>query len=179
MLAEHGGAQSAPNRGNLQIHVSKLLLGSSVAAIATSVAMIVAAVMIIQAPPPPPGPNGPPPPPPNSAVVMIVITGMFVVSWLAVVVALARDQILRRLRELDGEGADREETHALLGALRQELAEDRRADLASLQAQIVALTTEYGEQRETDGYVNGMRVATRSPYPGAEVRPLHPVPPTA
>jgi hypothetical protein len=176
MLAERTGPEPGSTRGGLQIQISKLLLASVVAAIATSVAMIVAAVMVQQAPPPPPpGPNGLPPPSP-STVMMTVITGMFVVSWLAVVVTLARDQILRRMRELPGGDGARQDTLALLDALRRELADDRRADLAALEARIAALTAEYGEQRETDGYVNGMRVATK---PGGDVRPLHRVPPTA
>jgi len=169
MVAEHGGPDPTTARGALQIQVSKLLLASTVAAIATSVAMIVAAVMIDQGPPPPPpGPGAQPPPlPVGPIVLMIVITGLFVVSWVAVIAVLARDQMLRRMRELDGADGARAGTQALLAALRE--------DLAGLETRIA----EYGEQRETDGYVNGMRVAARAEQPPAGVRPLHRIPPTA
>lgn len=174
MLAERTGDGSAPHRGGLQIQVSKLLLTSVIAAIATSVAMIVVAVMIMQGPPPPGAGGSPPPPPLTPLVLIIVVTGMFVVSWLAVVAVLARDQVLRQLRDRSsGAGADPE----LVDRLRADLAEDRRADLALLEARIAALTAEYGEQRETDGYVNGMRTAARPPTQGAEVRALHRIPP--
>ncbi|HKT02358.1 MAG TPA: hypothetical protein VJT31_22745 [Rugosimonospora sp.] len=179
MVAERNGPDPGPVRGGLQIQVSKLLLASIVAAIATSVAMVVAVAMLPpDRPPPGLGPNDQPPPPPGSAVVLIIITGLFVVSWTAVVATLARDQILRRMREVGEAPQARAETLELLAALRREVAEDRRADLAALEARITALTAEYGEQRETDGYVNGMRAARHDPPP-AEVRPLHRVPPTA
>jgi hypothetical protein len=60
--------------------------------------------------------------------------------------------------------------------LRREIAEDHRRELASLEARIASLTTEYGEQRETDGYINGMRVAT-SEQTGADVRSIRRLPP--
>ncbi len=177
MLAEQIEPEPGVADSGLQIHVSKLLLTSIVAAIATSVAMIVATVMTMQGPPPPP--PGMPPPPPRSDSLIIVITGMFVVSWLAVLVTLARDQILHRLRQLPESDGVRSDPSGLMAALRRDLADDRRADLEALESRIAALTSEYGEQRETDGYVNGMRVATRGNGPSAEVRPLHRVPPTA
>jgi hypothetical protein len=172
MLAERD--EPGSTRGGLQIQVSKLLLTSIIAAIATSVAMIVATIMIVSGPtPPPPPPGAPPPPPPVAPIVtIIVITGMFVVSWLAVVVTLARDQVLRRMRDLSGGDGARPDAPEVLAAVREGLAADRRADLAALEARIAALTAEYGEQRETDGYVNGMRVATGPPAQAGDVRPL-------
>jgi hypothetical protein len=170
-----GSSGTGSTRSGLQIQISKLLLASIIAAIATSVAMIVATVMIVQAPTPPPPPPGAGPPPPSMVapiVTITVITGMFVVSWLAVVATLARDQVLRRLRDLPG-GDGAQDVPAMLAAVREELAADRRADLAALEARLTALTAEYGEQRETDGYVNGMRVATRPPAQSGDVRPLH------
>jgi len=50
---------------------------------------------------PAPGPNGLPPPPPNlrPLAVVSIVTGFFVLAWLAVLVVFARDQILRQLRQ--------------------------------------------------------------------------------
>jgi hypothetical protein len=69
----------------------------------------------------------------------------------------------------------------LLTGLRRDLAEDQRAGLAMLEERLSALTAEYGEQRETDGYISGMRVATTAGQERAEVRqirPLRPAPST-
>ncbi len=140
-------AQNAAERTGLQVNISPLLLSSVVAAVAATVALVIVAVIQSRPPGPPPGPGQMPPPTPPSDVMLIVTTGVFTVAWLAVIVVYCRDQILRRIGEL----------------------EERFA----------ALTAEYGEQRETDGYLHGMRVPTQPGHsgpPGA-VRPLHPVPP--
>jgi len=149
-----GISQPAPGgstRG-LQIHVSKLLLGCSVAAIAATAGLAVAAIMDASRPPPRPlpGAGGPPPPPPPSEL-LIISVGFFVLAWLAVLVVLSRDQILHRI-----------------GAVQ---AGEQAAELAAIEERITATFKEYGEQRETEGYVNGMRTAMAQ-GPGAEVRPL-------
>ena len=108
---------------------------------------------------------------------LTVLTGLFVLAWLAVLVLSSREQILRRIHriengvDVDADAAQRSMS-AFIGDFRQELADDRRADLAKLEERITSLTAEYGEQRETDGYINGMRVATSA---GAEHAQVHPI----
>ena len=92
----------------LQIHVSKLLLVCAVAAIAATAAVVVAAYMDSSRPRPSPRPDGgmPPPPPPSDA--LIICVGLLVLTWLAVLVVLSRDQILHRIAALRaGEGFER------------------------------------------------------------------------
>lgn len=48
---------------------------------------------------------------------------------------------------------------------------------AQLTDRIIDLTTEYGELRETDGYLHGYRQASGGGSGGGPVRSLHPVPP--
>jgi hypothetical protein len=142
----------------LQIHVSKLLLVCAVAAIASTAAAAVATYMAATRPRPPGGGGpggGPPPPPPPPSEAFIISIGFFVLAWLAVLVVLSRDQILRQGAALRaGEGLD------------------------EMEERIATKLREYGEQRETEGYVNGMRTAMAQ-GPGAEVRPLRGKPPPA
>src|SRR4051794_6257205 len=85
--------------GGLHLQLSRLLLLCLVAAIATTGALIV--TMVVGLPPahPPPGPGGMPPPPPSlqRLAVFPVVTGLFVLAWLAALVVFCRDQILRRI----------------------------------------------------------------------------------
>jgi hypothetical protein len=113
-----------------------------------------------------------PPPPPDiqPLAVFSILTGLFVLAWLAVVVVFSRDQILLRiqqvhLRDSPDPVTSRQETLDLLAAFRSELATDRERELQVLSDRITALTNEYGEQRETDGYLHGMRVATTTTDP--------------
>jgi hypothetical protein len=46
-----------------------------------------------------------------------------------------------------------------------------------LEGRIAELTEEYGEQRETDGYLNGMRVATGEEPVPEKVRSIRRAPP--
>ena len=110
---------------DLQFQVSPLLLGSVIAGIASTVAVVAFAVLSDR-PGGGPGPGGQPPPPPGTAGLTISV-GLAVVCWLAVIVALARDQVLRRM--------------------------------AALRAELISVADEYGERRETDGYLRAMRVA--------------------
>jgi hypothetical protein len=154
-----------PPRTGLHVHISKLLVAVFIAAIAATGALIVI-VLVLMPPPgqPPPGPGGLPPPPPSMRPVAVfpIITGFFVLSWLAVLVVFSRDQILQRLHSPEA-GV----SHAELQRLRAEIAADRERDLATLSEQL----TEYGERRETDGYLNGMRTATSEP-PEPNVRSI-------
>ena len=68
--------------------------------------------------------------------------------------------------------AEHADIEKLLSTLRAELAVDRERELQSLDERLA----EYGERRETDGYLSGMRVATSDPVE-AKVRALRPLPP--
>lgn len=173
------------NAAHLQI--SKLLMVMLVLAVASTGALIV--VLVVGNGPPGGGgggggsnPNGMPPPPPDSAsIALTVITGLFVLSWLAVLVVFSRDQILLRLRQqqpVTGPGGvSREELTGLLADLRAELASDREHDNVALGERLAELTAEYGERRETDGYLSGMRMATTDDPSSGNVRALRRPPP--
>jgi hypothetical protein len=170
--------------GGLHLQISKLLVVLLVAAIAATGALLIAVfTALTSGPPPGPGPNGMPPPPPDlrSMEIMPVVTGLFVLAWLAVVVVFSRDQILLRLRQqqpLTGPGGvSREELTGLLAALRAELSADRERDNDALSERLVELTGEYGERRETDGYLSGMRMATSNDPSAGNVRSLRRPPP--
>ena len=170
--------------GGLHLQISKLLVFFLVVAIAaTGALMITLFTGLSDGPPAGSGPNGMPPPPPDlsSLAVISVVTGLFVLAWLGVLVAFARDQVLLRLRQqqpVTGPGGvSREELTGLLAAFRAELAADREHDNDKLGERLAELTAEYGERRETDGYLSGMRMATTGdPSPG-NVRSLRRPPP--
>ena len=176
-MTERARADHGSTVVGLHLQLSKLLLGSLIAAVAATGALIVTLIVgMPPAHPPPPGPNGMPPPPPNltSLAVFPVITGLFVLAWLAVVVAFSRDQILRRIEQLRSPPAVEGQ---LLAELRAQLATDREQELQGLEKRITELTEEYGEQRETDGYLNGMRVATGEVPAPATVHSIRRTPP--
>jgi hypothetical protein len=174
--ADHGSVV-----GGLHLQMSKLLLVALVAAVAATGALIITvAVGMPPGHPPPPGPGGMPPPPPplTSLAVFPVVTGLFVLSWLAVVVVFSRDQILSRIEQLRAApAADARQFDELIGELRAQLAADRERELHLLEARIAELTEEYGEQRETDGYLNGMRVATGEVPGEATIHAIRRTPP--
>jgi hypothetical protein len=179
-MTEQARAEHGSTVGGLHLQLSTLLLGSLVAAVAATGALII--TLIVGMPPghpPPPGPGGMPPPPPlTSLAVFPVVTGMFVLAWLAVIVAFSRDQILRRIEQLRaGPTTDAPQLDQLISELRAQLAADREQELRMLQERIAELTEEYGEQRETDGYLNGMRVATGGDSPPAKVHAIRRTPP--
>jgi hypothetical protein len=179
-MTERARADHGSTVAGLHLELSRLLLGSLIAAVAATGALII--TMIVGLPPshPPPGPGGMPPPPPNltSLAVFPVITGLFVLAWLAVVVAFSRDQILRRIDELRaGPADDGRHVDELIAGLRAQLAADRERELEMLEKRIAELTEEYGEQRETDGYLNGMRVATGEDSAPATVHSIRRTPP--
>jgi hypothetical protein len=170
--------RSAP--GGLHFQISKLLVGAIALATAATGALIV--TVLIEMPPasvPPPVPNGMPPPPPNlqALAVFPIVTGFFVLAWLAVLIVVSRDQILLRLRQQQDAAptplVSRDDLNALLAELRSEIAADRERDLDALGEQLA----EYGERRETDGYLNGMRTVAASEPPEANVRSFRRNPP--
>jgi hypothetical protein len=153
--AEHApdsGSGQSPDRHGLHLNVSPFLLSSVVAAAATTVALIVIVALDARppaVPPPPPGSGSGPArliPPPSFAP-LLVVSALFIVSWLAVLLAICRDRIIQRLGAVE---------------------EAARSDIASLRRQL----TEYGDGRETEGYLYGLRSAQQN-------RParLHPLPP--
>ena len=178
------GAMTERPPGGLHLQISKLLVFLLVVAIAATGALLITVFTgLTDGPPPGPGPNGMPPPPPDLRPMEIipVVTGLFVLSWLAALVVFARDQIMLRLRQqqpVTGPGGvSREELTGLLADLRRELATDRERDNEALSARLAELTGEYGEQRETDGYLNGMRMATTGDPSAGNVRSLRRPPP--
>ena len=158
--------------------MSKLLVVAIIVATAATGALLVTALIGLP-PGPPGGPRGEPPPPPDeeSLAVFTIVTGFFVLAWLAVLVIFSRDQILRHLQHRQpptpASGVSREELGDLLAGLRNELAADRERDLQVLREQI----SEYGDQRETDGYLGGMRAATTEVPPEPNVRSFRRTPP--
>ena len=182
-MSERAHADRGSTLGGWHFQISKLLVGVSIAAIAATGALVVTlAVGLPGRPPGGQGPNGQPGPPPDldGLAVASVVTGLFVLSWLAVLVVASRDQILQRIRDLENRPApqaDTQRVEELFTELRRNLAADRDEELRTLGERIAALTTEYGEQRETDGYLNGMRVATGDAPREENVRPIRRMPP--
>ena len=164
--------ESGPGR-SAHLELSRLLIGCAISAIASTGGLIVVTMIAMTQPDgPPPGGGGPrpggpgiPPHVTDTLAILIVITGLCVLSWLAVLVVYARDQVLARMRAPGTPAAD------AVARLRAEIAEDHRAALAALEERI----TEFGEQRETDGYLHGVRATTLATE-GGEVRQIRRVP---
>jgi hypothetical protein len=185
-MTERPDADPPPNPGGWHFQVSKLLVILLVAAVMATGAFAITLLIALTSGNGrgAPGPDGMPPPPPDLQPIEFVsaVTGLFVLAWLAVLVVFARDQILARLdrqrsvRGPDG-GMTRDELTGLLGQLRSELAADREGELTALSDRLTELTGEYGERRETDGYLSGMRMATADDPSPANVRSLRRSPP--
>jgi hypothetical protein len=160
------------------LHVSRLLVVAVIGATASTGALVATLLTEMPEPARPPGPPGTMPPPPpdlGPLAVFTVVTGFFVLSWLAVLVVFSRDQILQHVRRHQL-SPDRAELDTLLAGLRAELAADRERELNALTEQVAELTNEYGERRETDGYLKGMRSAADGPAE-PNVRALRRTPP--
>jgi hypothetical protein len=160
----------------LHVQISKLLVVAIIAATAATGALVVT-ILVDMPSPPPPGPSGMPPPPPSfePLVVFTIVTGFFVLAWLAVLVIFSRDQILVQLRQQQEPVTPPagEQLGPLLAGLRAELAADREREMRELDERLA----EYGEQRETDGYLHGMRMAAKPEPPEANVRSFRRSPP--
>jgi hypothetical protein len=139
-------------RDTVHFQLSPLTMVGIVAAVISTIAVIIAAITASHTGGPPPGPGAPPPPPPPSSTPLLLAVAFFVTSWVTVAVAIARDQIVQRV-----------------GLLNQALEEVRTqvAEVAKLEGRITAVVEEYGEQRETDGYIAAMHAAEKG-----DVRPL-------
>ena len=179
-MTERARAYLGSTPSGLHFQISKLLVASIICATAATGALIIAVLVELPVSAPPPGPRGLPPPPPDlqPLAVLPIITGLFVLAWLAVVVVFSRDQILLHIREIQNEPATNpQQVDELLARLRSELAADQERELRALGERIAALTDEYGERRETDGYLNGMRAATTRDPMDPTVRPIRRTPP--
>jgi hypothetical protein len=177
-MTERSLAHVRSTYGGLHFQITKLLVAAVIVATAATGALIVTILFELPPPgPPPPGPNGMPPPPPNlqALAVFPIVTGFFVLAWLAVLVIFSRDQILMHLRQQQSPAVSTDELTTKLAELRAELAAEREQELRNLSESLTEMTIEYGERRETDGYLNGMRTAT-SPENGQpeNVRSLRP-----
>jgi hypothetical protein len=185
VMTERPDADLRPSPSGWQFRLSKLLVVLFVAAVAATGALIITLLTeLSDQGPPGPAPSGswpngmlPPPPSMRPLEIVTVVTGVFVLAWLAVLVVFARDQVLLRLRRQQpatgAGGVSREELTGLLAGLRSELATDN----AALSDRLAELTGEYGERRETDGYLSGMRMATTDDPSPANVRALRRTPP--
>jgi hypothetical protein len=183
-MTERAHADHGITMGGFHIQTSKLLVVAFVCAVAATGALVITLLVGMPGRPPAPGPNGMPPPPPDlkPLAVFPVVTGLFVLAWLAVLVAYSRDQILLRIREMRNENRpdplpDRQQIDELFTEMRAKLAADRERELQMLGERIAEMTTEYGEQRETDGYLNGLRVATDGQSREENVHPIRRTPP--
>jgi hypothetical protein len=176
-MTEQSQADPRPAPGGWHLQVSKLLLGLMVVAVAATGAFAITLLTGLSSAENRggPGPDGMPPPPPDLHPIELIsaMTGLFVLAWLAVLVVFARDQILARLdRPALAGPVGRSE----MAELRAELAADRGRDMAALTERLAELTAEYGERRETDGYLSGMRMAAADDSAG-NVRSLRRTPP--
>jgi hypothetical protein len=179
-MTERARANLGSTPSGLQFSISKLLVASIIGATAATGALIIAVLVELPVQARPPGPNGLPPPPPDlqPLAVLPIITGLFVLGWLAVAVVFSRDQILLHIREMQNEPAtDPPQIDELIARLHAELAADQERELRALGERIAALTNEYGERRETDGYLNGMRAASLEDPVDPTVRPIRRTPP--
>jgi hypothetical protein len=165
-------AERDSTMGGLHLEASRLRIFCLVVAIAATGALIITLAVGMPGQVRGPGPNGMPPPPPDLRPLanITIVTGLFVLAWLAALVVYCRDQIMQRLGEMEDRSTTEPEPATqriaeLFTGLRAELAADRERELTELSEQIAAMTSEYGEQRETDGYLNGMRVATAGNQP--------------
>jgi len=174
------GAQAlSPTRVRGHVQLSKMLLATLACGVAATAGLAVALATF--------GPGGPPPalggpPPPPHLEVLIIASSMFVLAWLATAVAFVRDQILRRLGEAADLSAQLDTVQAAVQAvvldLRRELVEEQQTVLVSLEHKLTAIATEYGDQREHEGYARGMKVGAELGGPaGGELRTLRPVRP--
>ncbi|MEV4707275.1 hypothetical protein [Actinoplanes sp. NPDC049316] len=165
-------AGHGPTVSGLHLRMSKLLVSCLTVAVAATGALVLTLIVgFPERPGPPPGiPGVVPGPPPNyqGVAVLVVVTGVFVLAWLAVLVAFSRDQILSSISPENPETMNAEQMRNLLNEVRTELAADREREWQILSERLA----EYGEQRETDGYLNGMRVATESQPVDANVRSI-------
>jgi hypothetical protein len=138
-------------RDAVHFQLSSLTMIGIVAAVISTTAVVIAAISASHGGPPP-GQGALPPPPPSTTPILLAV-GFFVISWVTVAVAIARDQIVQRMN--------------LMNQAMEEI-RTQAAAAAGLEARLTALVEEYGERRETDGYIGAMQAAENA----SGVRPL-------
>jgi hypothetical protein len=135
----------------------KLLVAGVCSAIAATVTLVVVLISELRFSSLSPGPNGMPPPPESNTdvvVLFILLTGLCVLSWLTALIVWLRDQIFERVGD-----ASRAETLPVKTNERGESWE------------------EYGERRETDGYLNGLRAVNLGEQSPRTVQAIRRTPP--
>jgi hypothetical protein len=138
-----------------------MLLTGLIVGILSTVALVWTSVLASPAGPPPGSPQNPAPqpPPPHSEVLVIVSSAFFVVGWVIVAVAVARDFVVRRLAD-----AAAQRTQSLV-------------DMHDQLNEQMSTLREISEQIETNVFINGLNARDRKPDGPGGGRPLKTVPP--
>ncbi len=160
------GAPRRGDRDHVQFQLSPLLLIGIVAAVISTVAVVISAVSANHGGPGPVQGQQLPPPPPTP-VALYISLALFVISWVTVAVAVARDQVVMRIAS----AAAHRDAH--LDDLRAIL----DADHHELRAQLGPVLLEYGELKHTEGYFTAIRHTAHTPGPNGDIPRLRPVPP--
>jgi len=169
--ADHGSAESG-----FPFQISKLLVVCVIAATAATLALVITVLFAMPGSGSASGPAGLTLADLKPLAFFPLATGLFVLTWLAALVVFARDQLLLRIQEIEDDvrpdpAATRRQLAEMLAELRAELAVDRARALRALDERLA----EYGERRETNGFRDGMRVATTGELPDAKLRSAEPI----
>jgi hypothetical protein len=172
-----GSPKGGPHgdRDSVHFHISPLLLIGIVIAVISTVVVVISAIAANQ-PPGRPGQGQQPPPPPSTIPLMISLA-FFVISWVTVAVAVARDQLATRIASAEAaREAAINDLRAWMAQSQADLTADRNAARQELAAQLAMISKEYGDERETQGYLDGMRAAAAGQAPSnGDVRTLRTV----
>jgi hypothetical protein len=169
---------SLGGRDSVHLQASPLLLIGVIGGVISTVAVVISGILAAQPPGPGGGiggpPTGAPPPPPTTATVALIISAaFFVISWVTVAAAVARDQLAQKIAAASAPTEMLMEMQASI----QQLRVDAAADRANYMKDLMAHLETFGEQRETEGYLNAMRAAAGKPATNGDVRFLRQVPP--
>lgn len=130
---------SAPptSRTGVSFHASPLLIGSGIAAVASTILLVVLWYFDARTMPAP-RIAGQPAGAPHTHLALQFVLGVCLVTWVAVLIAICRDQVVRRINVATDE--------------------------------VLAALSEYGERRETEGYLKARR--SEPPSGGGDVLPF-------
>lgn len=162
-------------RDNVHFQASPLLLIGGIGGAVSTVAVVISGILAAQPGGPPPHDGTQPGPPPNmtAMVALIISAAFFVISWVTVAVAVARDQLAQRIAAGPAPTDLLPEVQASIEQLRVDVATDRANEMKDLLGRLDM----FGEQRETEGYLNAMRAAAGAPATNGDVRFLRKLPP--